>query len=49
MITLVIDTPAQAARWFAILDEITGEHGLITSERLSAVPQARSGAGGASR
>ena len=38
MITLVIDTPAQAARWFAILDEVTGEHGLITSELLSAVP-----------
>ena len=31
-VTTVIDTPERMARWFAIVDELTDEHGLVTSE-----------------
>lgn len=35
--TIVIDTPERIARSFAIIDEITAEHGLVTSEMVPAV------------
>jgi PII-like signaling protein len=38
VVTIAIDTPARTARSFAILDELTTEHGLVTSEM---VPAAR--------
>ncbi|MGZ5324159.1 MAG: DUF190 domain-containing protein [Solirubrobacterales bacterium] len=31
-LTVVVDTPANTQRWFSLLDEITPERGLITSE-----------------
>ena len=38
VVTIVIDTPERIARSFEIIDELTREHGLITSEM---VPAAR--------
>ncbi len=35
--TIVIDTPEQIARSFEIVDEMTTEHGLVTSEMIPAV------------
>ena len=32
MVTVIVDTPARVARWFEIADELTTEHGLVTSE-----------------
>jgi PII-like signaling protein len=32
VVTVVIDQPTRAQRWFELIREITGEHGLITSE-----------------
>lgn len=32
VVTIIIDTPQQIARSFAIVDELTAEHGLVTSE-----------------
>ncbi len=37
VVTVVIDTPASIARSFDIVDELTPEHGLVTSEMLPAV------------
>ncbi len=37
VVTIAIDTPARIARSFAILDELTAEHGLLTSEMVPAV------------
>jgi PII-like signaling protein len=34
--TIVVDTPAAIAHSFAIVDELTGRHGLVTSERVPA-------------
>jgi hypothetical protein len=38
-----VDAPERAARWFGILDALTGERGLVTSEL---VPARRVGAAG---
>lgn len=35
-LTVVVDTPARAQRWYDLLDEITPERGLITSELVPA-------------
>lgn len=35
--TIVVDTPDQTARSFAIIDELTSEHGLVTSEMVPAM------------
>jgi PII-like signaling protein len=32
MVTVIVDTPPQIARWFGVVDEVTAEHGLVTSE-----------------
>ena len=43
-VTVVIDTPQQIARSFEIIDELTGEHGLVSSEivpAMHAAPEAR--------
>ena len=32
VVTVVVDTPAAARRWYAIVDELTDETGLVTSE-----------------
>ncbi len=32
VVTVIVDTPANIRRWFAIVDELTGETGLVTSE-----------------
>ena len=36
MVTIVIDTPERIRRWFAIVDELTDETGLVTSEMVPA-------------
>ena len=35
--TIAIDTPERTARSFAIVDELTSEHGLVTSEMVPAM------------
>jgi PII-like signaling protein len=35
--TISVDTPERTARWFEIVDELTAEHGLVTSEMVPAV------------
>jgi PII-like signaling protein len=37
VITIAIDTPERTARSFEIIDELTGEHGLVTSETVPAM------------
>ena len=37
VMTIVIDTPEQIARSFAIIDEVTAEHGMVTSEVVPAM------------
>jgi PII-like signaling protein len=37
VVTVAIDTPERIARSFAIVDELTGEHGLVTSEVVPAM------------
>jgi PII-like signaling protein len=37
VVTIAIDTPARIARAFAIGDELTAEHGLLTSEMVPAM------------
>jgi PII-like signaling protein len=37
VVTVVIDTPERIARSFQIVDELTGEHGLVTSEMVPAM------------
>jgi len=41
VLTVLIDTPERAVRWFEIVDELTRETGLVTSET---VPALRAGA-----
>jgi PII-like signaling protein len=36
-ITVVVDTPERVARSFEIIDELTSEHGLVTSEMVPAM------------
>ena len=42
-VTIVVDTPARIAEAFAVIDQLTGEQGLVTSET---VPAMRAGATG---
>jgi PII-like signaling protein len=42
-VTTVIDTPERAAEWFEIIDELTVEHGVVTSEVVPAVVANRVG------
>jgi len=37
VVTVAIDTPERTARSFAIIDELTREHGLVTSEIVPAM------------
>jgi PII-like signaling protein len=37
LMTVVLDTPENVARWFEIVDELTGESGLITCETVPAL------------
>ena len=46
VVTVIVDTPERIRRWFAIVDELTGETGLVTSEL---VPAFRAGAAGSER
>ncbi|HEY3829045.1 MAG TPA: DUF190 domain-containing protein [Solirubrobacteraceae bacterium] len=32
VLSVIVDTPTRIARWFAIVDELTTEHGLVTCE-----------------
>ncbi|HLJ66511.1 MAG TPA: DUF190 domain-containing protein [Chloroflexota bacterium] len=32
VVTVIVDTPDRTRRWFALVDELTGETGLVTSE-----------------
>ena len=34
VVTVIVDTPERIARWFAIVDELTDETGLVTSEQV---------------
>jgi PII-like signaling protein len=43
VLTVLLDTPANMLRWFAIVDQMTAEAGLVTSET---VPALRAGAPG---
>ena len=43
VLTVILDTPANTERWFEIVDEMTAETGLVTSE---IVPALRAGAPG---
>jgi PII-like signaling protein len=48
VVTVVIDTPDRVAEWFEIVDGVTEQHGLVTSEMVPAVhtsagPQRRGG------
>jgi PII-like signaling protein len=46
LVTVIVDTPERIRRWFAIVDELTDEAGLVTSEL---VPAFRATAGEARR
>jgi PII-like signaling protein len=37
VVTITVDTPPRTARAFHIIDELTTEHGLVTSEMVPAV------------
>jgi PII-like signaling protein len=43
VLTLLLDTPANAQRWFEIIDEMTAETGLVTSEIVPALRAAGPG------
>jgi PII-like signaling protein len=43
VLTVLLDTPANMRRWFAIVDEMTGETGLVTSELVPALRAAGPG------
>jgi hypothetical protein len=36
LLAITVDAPERAARWFAILDELTDEAGVVTSELVPA-------------
>jgi len=38
-LTIAIDAPERIARAFAVLDELTAEHGLLTCEDVPAPPE----------
>jgi PII-like signaling protein len=35
IVTTIIDTNDRIARWFEIVDALTGDHGLVTCERVT--------------
>jgi PII-like signaling protein len=37
VVTVIVDTPDRIRRWFAIVDELTAETGLVTSEQVPAL------------
>jgi PII-like signaling protein len=37
IVTVIVDTPERIKRWFAIVDELTDETGLVTSEQVPAL------------
>jgi PII-like signaling protein len=37
VVTVIVDTPERIGRWFAIVDELTAETGLVTSEQVPAL------------
>jgi len=37
VVTVIVDTPERIRRWFAIVDELTSETGLVTSEQVPAL------------
>ena len=43
VVTVIVDTPERIARWFAIVDELTDETGLVTSEQVPALRAAGPG------
>jgi PII-like signaling protein len=43
VLTVLLDTPANMRRWFAIVDEMTGQTGLVTSELVPALRAAGPG------
>ena len=43
IVTVIVDTPERIARWFAIVDGLTDETGLVTSEQVPAVRAAGPG------
>ena len=43
VLTVLLDTPANMARWFEIVDEMTSETGLVTSEIVPALRAAGPG------
>jgi PII-like signaling protein len=45
VVVSVIDTPERTRRWFEVVDEVTGESGLVTSELVPAARAAGSGRG----
>jgi PII-like signaling protein len=38
VVTIVVDSPDRVGRWFEIVDELTSETGLVTSEMVPATP-----------
>jgi PII-like signaling protein len=43
VVTVIVDTPEHIARWFAIVDALTDETGLVTSEQVPALRTAGPG------
>ena len=43
VVTVIVDTPERIARWFAIVDALTDETGLVTSEQVPALRAAGPG------
>jgi PII-like signaling protein len=43
VVTVIVDTPERIARWFAVVDALTDETGLVTSEQVPAVRAAGPG------
>jgi PII-like signaling protein len=41
MVTTLIDTNVRIARWFEIVDALTGDHGLVTSEPVTLLRPSR--------
>jgi len=37
VVTVIVDTPERIRRWFGIVDELTSETGLVTSEQVPAL------------
>jgi PII-like signaling protein len=37
VVTVMVDTPERIGRWFDVVDELTDETGLVTSEQVPAL------------